>query len=653
MPCVTRLSIALSLSLLLILQQCISTLSSSSISPPLASFNEKLIVKPFLDGKVLLHFQFSTIDGHQDHQGDEEEQQSSQTEKKRRHYTLLPKMLGQIVDKYHVNEMQLSLTQGRWQYDKWGVAYAPAPVGAELITWFSPQSANNATTSSSDDVEQNWKGLVNALSGLFCASLNFLDTTTEFSYAAGVVSNGDSFRYGTLSQETVCTENLTPFKQLLPSRAKAGIGALLNPIRLYDSHFHSMGVHYRRLNNGCDELVQTVSVVFDVNEMGKQHTGDLIFKDFTLFSLLGYVSNANHKHKIPKFVLANHSSILLDMSHELQSYMIHSSAHVVDSSDNRMKSMLQMYPEPLASSQTSIELTSKESTNRTNNITSDGSAMNRISIVGQENHVLTEVDLLTLDGSFVPNVEFKWIANKIPIPVKYPVQSAITAQRYETGHGQKDGGFVVHIQNNDPRREISIQYYDAIPWYFKLYLHTLQLRINDELITDPVRHCSHFNVVPSKDRVNSAVVQFVVSMPPMSNLSLSIEFEKAFLKYTEHSPDANRGFDLSSSVISYSLLDGDQHHSLHSLFDFCPVDMIPSQLQHGRQQQPRSITNTRLYTDSLLITLPKPDFSMPYNVITLSSTIIALFFGSLFNVLIRRFKMDKSPPLSSQTTAEQ
>jgi hypothetical protein len=34
---------------------------------------------------------------------------------------------------------------------------------------------------------------------------------------------------------------------------------------------------------------------------------------------------------------------------------------------------------------------------------------------------------------------------------------------------------------------------------------------------------------------------------------------------------------------------------------------------------------------------------MPYNVITLSSTILALFFGSLYNALIRRFKEDAEP----------
>jgi len=45
----------------------------------------------------------------------------------------------------------------------------------------------------------------------------------------------------------------------------------------------------------------------------------------------------------------------------------------------------------------------------------------------------------------------------------------------------------------------------------------------------------------------------------------------------------------------------------------------------------------RVYTETLLVSLPTPDFSMPYNVITLTCTVIALFFGSMFNLLTRDF----------------
>lgn len=42
------------------------------------------------------------------------------------------------------------------------------------------------------------------------------------------------------------------------------------------------------------------------------------------------------------------------------------------------------------------------------------------------------------------------------------------------------------------------------------------------------------------------------------------------------------------------------------------------------------------YTEVLLVPLTTPDFSMPYNVITITCTVFALYFGSLLNALRRR-----------------
>ena len=45
----------------------------------------------------------------------------------------------------------------------------------------------------------------------------------------------------------------------------------------------------------------------------------------------------------------------------------------------------------------------------------------------------------------------------------------------------------------------------------------------------------------------------------------------------------------------------------------------------------------RLHTETLLVSLPTPDFSMPYNVICLTCTVIAIAFGSIHNLTTRRF----------------
>ena len=45
----------------------------------------------------------------------------------------------------------------------------------------------------------------------------------------------------------------------------------------------------------------------------------------------------------------------------------------------------------------------------------------------------------------------------------------------------------------------------------------------------------------------------------------------------------------------------------------------------------------RLHTESLVVSLPTPDFSMPYNVICLACTVVAIAFGSLHNLSTRSF----------------
>lgn len=106
--------------------------------------------------------------------------------------------------------------------------------------------------------------------------------------------------------------------------------------------------------------------------------------------------------------------------------------------------------------------------------------------------------------------------------------------------------------------------------------------------------------------------QSIITLPPRSTIHLVIDVTKSFLRYTEHPPDAQRGWDLPPAV--FVLL---QSHANQS------------SSQVGRHQ--------RIYTPTLLVDLATPDFSMPYNVIILSCTLMTLIFGSVFNLLTRKF----------------
>ena len=121
-----------------------------------------------------------------------------------------------------------------------------------------------------------WITLTNALAGLFCASLNFVDSTRTISHALsfrpaghhpdGIVENLHLF-HGALPREPVCTENLTPFLKLLPCKGRAGISSLLDGHRLFDSQWQAMTLDVRPVcdNDDCFvEMVQNVDMAIDV-----------------------------------------------------------------------------------------------------------------------------------------------------------------------------------------------------------------------------------------------------------------------------------------------------------------------------------------------------------------------------------------------------
>ncbi|XP_048033968.1 GPI transamidase component PIG-T-like [Megalobrama amblycephala] len=57
----------------------------------------------------------------------------------------------------------------------------------------------------------------------------------------------------------------------------------------------------------------------------------------------------------------------------------------------------------------------------------------------------------------------------------------------------------------------------------------------------------------------------------------------------------------------------------------------------------------QVYTEPLLVNLPTPDFSMPYNVICLTCTVVVVGYSSFYNLLTRMFQVDEpSPPLAKR-----
>ena len=196
--------------------------------------------------------------------------------------------------------------------------------------------------------------------------------------------------------------------------------------------------------------------------------------------------------------------------------------------------------------------------------------------------------------------------NNISRPLLY-------ASRSFTGHGQERGGVQTLLTNPSTTSSIDFVYFETLPWFMKPYLHTLAARLSTSSVSSPEIIKETF-YRPALDRRRGTQLELLMSVPADSTVILTYDFDKAILRYTEYPPDANRGFDVAPAVIRLLPASGNASGSF----------------VEGEAQ-------AYIRTSSLLLPLPTPDFSMPYNVIILTSTVMALAFGMIFNLLVRRF----------------
>ncbi|KIY53776.1 Gpi16 subunit, GPI transamidase component [Fistulina hepatica ATCC 64428] len=528
---------------------------ASSLHAPSSheNFKEELLVRHLIDGKVLSHFSFTSLL----HNAAPRNPTLLGQEDVPQHHSVFPLALGRILREYAVDELHLSLNAGQWRYDRWGYPEEPSVgTGAELWAWMSDGGPMT--------IDERWSGLRNSLAGLFCASIGSMDERRTTSPRSSFSPEGDlpdwrgaanatgfsthGMRHAFLPSEHVCTENLTPFRKLLPCKSLSGLAQLLDPHHLFDADWHGMGVHVRWLagEEGGIEVRLTFQMVSDPLRVPGTRRRDWSFE-----ALYG---------------------------------------RTVDRAC------------PVAQSSTiAVTLPFGE----------------RYAITPEPGHVAEGVAYYDVAEHVPLNVGIHWLDEFHYSPEPYAV-APFAVQRKLHGASQDRGQLSVTLQNKDTLMR-RVKYVETLPWFAQLFLHTMTITVDDVQRDDLM---SDLYYIPPIPHGRPTTLEVVLSLPPQSTMRVTFEVKKAFLRYTEHPPDAQRGWDLPPAII-ISLVD-----------------------------------RLRIYTPALLIDLATPDFSMPYNVIIFSCSLIAFLFGSVFNLLTRRFvvlKVDGSevaPAVAAQENAK-
>uniref|UniRef100_A0A915CLC4 GPI transamidase component PIG-T n=1 Tax=Ditylenchus dipsaci TaxID=166011 RepID=A0A915CLC4_9BILA len=167
---------------------------------------------------------------------------------------------------------------------------------------------------------------------------------------------------------------------------------------------------------------------------------------------------------------------------------------------------------------------------------------------------------------------------------------------------QSGGTLSTRIENTQPK-SLQVNFMQMVPWQLRLFLHTLQFSClyQKHWLVQSI-HKSHYSL--AKDMQRPLLLELSVEVPADAVCRLEVDYQTAFLKITEYPADANSGVYVPGPVLT---------------------DLNGGVVVHG---------------EPVLVLLPVPDFSMPFNVLCLVCTSIAIFYGNVLTTTTKLMKAE-------------
>ena len=604
------------------------------------TFDEEALVRPLPDGKAVFVAHF---------------RQSAPLAS--RHFESFPKAMAQIARATRVAEAELSFTQGRWDDKRWGRApVGTKPIGAELWASFHAPPANASTDAESADAHsEDWDALTAHMGGLFCASLSrmngreiVVEPALAFSRWNGARDATRSTRrkkHGSLPSESVCVENLTPFLKLLPCRDRAGVAeALASRTTLFGAPYVSMSTLLETTRSAIRGgewrvvLTQTLTVALDRVAAAAEETAEDASSKTRLSHMLGLdrrestgggISGACAAARLSRVHAETHAPFAAAATSDVAGApREHTALAERSAAKDAAKALVRLKTWDLAEMDTYRNASAEKTEKR-----------------------FFDVALARDAGAPEPRAPLAGYAPEF------------VAERFLTGSGNRDGGVSIEIRRHLPSsdrkaHDTRVRVFQALPWYVRVFAHTLKVTFDGvdadvaatRAAADGERSPSAAFVdgggpsveglrwVPSRDRTRPSVLEVQMFVPrSVSVVRVSARFEKAFLRTEEFPPDANRGFDAAPASVAFPpprVIRFFRNLEGMDALESPLLDRMEGLVVGGRAEpaeQPEHV-----YLNGLLLTLPTPDFSMPFNVITLVCTAMSLLSGGVLSALTRR-----------------
>jgi len=493
------------------------------------SYDEKLLIRPLRDETVLTQFSFSF---------DEISKSGSSHSRK------YPRVFSEITSKLGVTELDLRLTRG-WT-DSVPLEGA-APNGAYLM----------ATFDNENNVDGKWKTLIGQLAGLFCISLNQLDLKNSFTpewllpmYQPIGAQEKSRRRVGFLPREVACTENLVPWRKLLPTGDSHGLGAFLtNPHhQLKKSSYWSISVRFNSQSESTSSLVLEHSMIVDVRN---RNTLDIL-------------TNFNSTDNEPKITI--NARVLFGVTEAVPSKLVTSKINLLICDSENLK----------------IQFPKNVPFQKNHDFNRDQFGRNC-----QNYNFKSETD---------KKIFFAFVTH-FPQNPNGPLIESISSVRLLGGAGLDGKSKIISKILNTFDAEKEIISLEMIPWW-----------INPKIGTIQFSNCYPINKLytPAQDKIRKTGSLLIhLKLEPLSTCFINYNYETRWPKWTEYPADSNAGRYLPSQLIFF---DSD-----------------------GLSNENGGLSRLS-FSNPLLVYIPIPDFSMPYNVLCLVSTVIAMCIGAIHNL---------------------